>query len=501
MCKKMCRKKERRNGIFGELFEEIINKGPICYINFIKFCKIISIINVSTQRTHNHIINFYHGIQLTHNHNKYRNRNDNYLNKPSKYRSSNFANISNLKNELKRLCYISTTLKGINLGYKTESANSPERVMIVDGTGLAYRCFFALPDLKTSKGTDIGCLMGFMNSLARLHRMFDPKYIGVVFDSPGANDEKRDIWPEYKLNRQVVSYSFRNQLGWIREFCAILGLPVFIEPSTEADDIITSMITFFRESSKKLDQPNETPNDSNKTRNTLDQTINKLAESDIKYPNEVIQKSVRGIFDKYSQELNGNSVQALPYREYPVTSENDIMSNGVYRGYDITVVTADKDLLQILSQNDVNKINVKIVQPHKSYRIVNQHTVKQEYGIEPERFSEYLALVGDTADNIPGIMGIGPKTAPKLIQKYQSFDDILRSEEISKLSSKGGKYRESVRMAHEFHSIVKLKRNLRVLKSMDQLVKSNALTCQLSKFLKMFSLQKASSKWSMFTKP
>ncbi|EAN32820.1 5'-3' exonuclease N-terminal resolvase-like domain protein [Theileria parva strain Muguga] len=446
--------------------------------------------------------NFNYGIQPTHNYNKHRNNKQNKHNKNnkiSKYLSKNVNNVYNWKNGLKGLGYISTTLKGINLGYKTDSVNAPDRVMIVDGTGLAYRCFFALPDLKTSKGTDIGCLMGFMNSLARLHRMFDPKYIGVVFDSPGANDEKRDIWPEYKLNRQVVSYSLRNQLGWIREFCAILGLPVFIEPSTEADDIITSMITFFREYSKS--QPNENADSSVTPKSTLNNS-NLPGTSMNFHRTETMQKAVRGIFDRYSQELKGNSVQALPYRDYPLKAEdNSVENDKVYRGYDITVVTADKDLLQILSENDANKVNVKIVQPHKSYRIVNQHTVKQEYGIDPERFSEYLALVGDTADNIPGIMGIGPKTAPKLIQKYQSFDDILRSEEITKLSSKGGKYRESVRMAHEFHSIVKLKKNLRVLKSMDQLVKSNALTCQLSKFLKMFSLQKASSKWSMFTKP
>ncbi|UKJ90477.2 5'-3' exonuclease [Theileria orientalis] len=392
--------------------------------------------------------------------------------------------IRKIKARIGQFAYVSTTLKGINLGYKITEPNSPENVMIVDGTGLAYRCFFALPDLKTSKGIDIGCLMGFMNSLARLHRMFNPKYMGVVFDSPGANDQKRDIWPEYKLNRQVVSTSFRNQLGWIREFCAILGLPVFIERSTEADDIITSMINFIREVSSE----------------------NSKKLKDYEYLEEInfAKNTIGGIFDRCSGNLKDGSDQSTLISNVVGTSdgaraEGDNMDS-IRLGYDVTVVTADKDLLQILAQNGTSKVTVKIVQPHKSYRIVNQHTVKKEYGIDPERFSEYLALVGDSADNIPGIMGIGPKTAPKLIEKYKTFDDILTSEEINTLTKKGGKYSESVKMAHEFHSIVKLKKNLRVLTSMDQLIKSSPLSCQLAKFLKMFSLQKASSKWSMFTK-
>ncbi|UKK01987.2 5'-3' exonuclease [Theileria orientalis] len=422
------------------------------------------------------------------------------LNRSSNYRKNQTKNIGGvsqkqicklklpsirrIKSGIEQFAYVSTTLKGINLGYKVSEANSPENVMIVDGTGLAYRCFFALPDLKTSKGIDIGCLMGFMNSLARLHRMFNPKYMGVVFDSPGANDQKRDIWPEYKLNRQVVSTSFRNQLGWIREFCAILGLPVFIERSTEADDIITSMINFIREvsseNSKNL-KDDECLKEINFTKNTTG-----------------------GIFDKFSGNLKDWSDQNTLISDVIDSSDSARVDsdnmNSIGLGYDVTVVTADKDLLQILAQNGTSKVTVKIVQPHKSYRIVNQHTVKKEYGIDPERFSEYLALVGDSADNIPGIMGIGPKTAPKLIEKYKTFDDILTSEEINNLTKKGGKYSESVKMAHEFHSIVKLKKNLRVLTSMDQLIKSSPLSCQLAKFLKMFSLQKASSKWSMFTK-
>ncbi|AFZ79453.1 5'-3' exonuclease, putative [Theileria equi strain WA] len=362
---------------------------------------------------------------------------------------------------------------------KNAYIRAPERVLLFDATGLAYRCFFALPELKTHRGTDIACLMGFMNTLSRLHRLYHPKYLGIVFDSPGANNPKREIWPEYKKNRQIISDSFKTQLTWIREFCAILGLPVFIQKFTEADDIITSIIGFLRGENSGEDEEAYRPI---------------VMDGKGIVPGKA---KVRGIFDKFEQELRK---QAPPVKissgNEPAENKKNMLNEN---GYDVTVVTADKDLLQILSNNGTGNVNVKIVQPHKSYRVVTENTVRTEYGIEPERFSEYLALVGDASDNIPGVMGVGPKTAPKLIAKYNTFEEIISSPEIKKLGEKGGKYSESIRMAYDFHNIVRLKRNLHILDSTNELIKEKTLSCQFYSFLRIFSLQKAACKWTNIT--
>ncbi|KAK1443693.1 hypothetical protein BgAZ_205690 [Babesia gibsoni] len=313
-----------------------------------------------------------------------------------------------------------------------------------------------------------------MNSIARLYKTIGPKYCCVVFDSPGANNSKREVWPEYKTNRQVIKTSFKKQLMWIKEFCTIIGLPLFIHRTTEADDIISSMVNFLRGSNIETDQdvsPDEKPQ--------------KMRSIEFKVPDQ----TKGGVFDKVSGRSN------LPLE--PIQHEN---GSGIdHMKFDVYILTADKDLLQILEQNESGNVNVRIVQPHKKFRHVDEEVVRAEYGIPPERFSEYLALVGDSADNIPGVLGIGPKTAPILISKYPSFKDIIKSEEITKIAKKGGKYSLSVEKAYDFHLITKLKSDLPILTSMSQLLKKRTLETQFLEFCKLFSLQKCSQRWQDVT--
>ncbi|KAK1939774.1 putative 5'-3' exonuclease, N-terminal resolvase-like domain [Babesia divergens] len=345
-----------------------------------------------------------------------------------------------------------------------------DRVLLVDGTGLAYRCFFALPTLTTYRGTEIGAIVGFMNSLARLYRTIGPKYVGIAFDSPGANNSKRAVWPEYKTNRQVIKTSFKKQLLWIKEFCAIVGLPVFLKRTTEADDIISSMIAFLRGNHGDVGECTDG-----------DHEVQKMRPIEFRVP----EGASGGVFDRMTA--------ADPPRLEPL---DDKPEDGIQqKKFDVYVLTADKDLLQVLEHNESGNVNVRIVQPHKKFRIVDEDTVLQEYGIPPGRFSEYLALVGDAADNIPGVMGIGPKTAPVLISKYGTFKEIIDSDEISKIAKKGGKHSLSVERAYDFHLITKLRNDVSVLSSIRQLCKRRTLERQFVEFCKLFSLQKCSQRW------
>ncbi|GIX63282.1 5'-3' exonuclease, putative [Babesia caballi] len=347
-----------------------------------------------------------------------------------------------------------------------------DRVLLVDGTGLAYRCFFALPTLTTYRGTEIGAIVGFMNSLARIYKSFGPKYVGIAFDSPGANSSKREVWPEYKANRQAIKTSFKKQLMWIKEFCAIVGLPIFLKRSTEADDIIASMITFLGGGVGSDAAAGS-------------EEVQRLKQLDFRVP----EPTSGGVFDRVYDRVSGAATARLE----PVDSSSD--TGVARRSFEVHVLTADKDLLQVLEHNTAGNLSVRVVQPHKQFRLVDEEMVLQEYGIPPGRFSEYLALVGDAADNIPGVMGVGPKTAPVLISKYGSFQEIIESEEIAKIARRSGKHSKSVERAYDFHLITKLRGDVPVLSSLGQLRKKRTLERQFVAFCRMFSLQKCSLRW------
>jgi len=86
---------------------------------------------------------------------------------------------------------------------------------------------------------------------------------------------------------------------------------------------------------------------------------------------------------------------------------------------DIVIVSSDKDLLQLIGPQ------VSIWDSMKD-EVTDLDRFRQQFGIEPAQFLEILTLAGDTADNIPGVPGIGPKTALKLIQKYGTVDNLIR---------------------------------------------------------------------------
>lgn len=90
--------------------------------------------------------------------------------------------------------------------------------------------------------------------------------------------------------------------------------------------------------------------------------------------------------------------------------------------YEALIVSSDKDLLQLISDETV----VKLLKP-KDYIMMNKATFIQTYGFEPIKMIDLKALMGDTSDNIPGVKGIGEKTAIKLLTQYGSLDGIYEN--------------------------------------------------------------------------
>jgi DNA polymerase-1 len=94
-------------------------------------------------------------------------------------------------------------------------------------------------------------------------------------------------------------------------------------------------------------------------------------------------------------------------------------------GRDVLIVTSDKDMAQLVDDR------VQLLDTMKNRRL-DAAAVEEKFGVPPERIIEYLALVGDTSDNIPGVPLVGPKTAAKWLKEYGSLDKLVaRAAEVS----------------------------------------------------------------------
>ena len=99
-----------------------------------------------------------------------------------------------------------------------------------------------------------------------------------------------------------------------------------------------------------------------------------------------------------------------------------ILDNPKYDNVNIKIVSKDKDLHQLLTDR------VDMFDIHKDLTM-DIPGLKEKVGISPEQVIDYLTLMGDKADNIPGVEGIGPKTASKLLQEYQTIDNLYANIE------------------------------------------------------------------------
>lgn len=123
-------------------------------------------------------------------------------------------------------------------------------------------------------------------------------------------------------------------------------------------------------------------------------------------------------------------------------------------GLEAFAITPDKDYVQLVTKN------IKLVKPGKStdeIEILDEQKVREKYEFEPIQMIDYLALIGDSSDDIPGVAGIGPKTATPLIQKYKSVEGIYEHiEEIEKagLKNKLIEGKENAFLSKELATIV-----------------------------------------------
>ena len=118
-------------------------------------------------------------------------------------------------------------------------------------------------------------------------------------------------------------------------------------------------------------------------------------------------------------------------------------------GYDVYLVTGDKDYYQLVRDNVRFYNNTKGLD---NVKVLGPQEVKEVFGVPPEQVIDVLGLAGDSSDNVPGVPKVGPKTAIKLVEQYGSLESV-----ISHAGEVGGKTGENL---HEFREQALLSKNL-----------------------------------------
>ncbi|MBR2774494.1 MAG: DNA polymerase I [Selenomonadaceae bacterium] len=214
-----------------------------------------------------------------------------------------------------------------------------KKFLIVDGSSIFYRAFYAMPNLTAPSGEPTGALVGFANIILKIMRERSPELGAVAFDA-AKKTFRNKIFPDYKANRPPMPEELAAQLPLIRELVEVLGLKICVAEGYEADDIIGTLAT-----------------------------------------------------------------QACKY-------------------FRVEILTGDRDALQLINQSTQVLLNKNAnVEPYDEKKFI------AEYSFAPALLVDYKSLRGDPSDNIPGVKGIGQKTATSLIKQFGTLENILTARD------------------------------------------------------------------------
>ncbi|MCB9644756.1 MAG: DNA polymerase I [Myxococcales bacterium] len=146
-----------------------------------------------------------------------------------------------------------------------------------------------------------------------------------------------------------------------------------------------------------------------------------------------------------------------------------LAKRGASDGADVMIVSGDKDFAQLVTEK------IKLYDPGKSGKgvtIVAAPDVKEKYGVEPSQIIDYMALVGDSSDNVPGVPKVGPKTAQKLIEDYGSLDQLYAS--LDKVSgSMRDRLTENKDLAYLSKDLVTIRTDIEIKEDVEDLARGD----------------------------
>lgn len=222
-----------------------------------------------------------------------------------------------------------------------------DKFLVIDGSSLIHRAFFALPPLMNKQGMHTGAVYGLCNMLLKLLGEVNPRYMAVAFDK-SRKTFRTEMYAAYKGQRKPTPSELSEQFPLAMKVLSTMGIATLELDNYEADDIIGT---------------------------------------------------------------------------FAVHAPQDV---------EVIIVTGDRDELQLIDKRTKVYYTKRGI---SDIHIFDEAEFAANYeGLVPKQLIELKGLMGDTSDNIPGVPGVGPKTAMKLIKEYTDVETVLAN--IDKVSGK-----------------------------------------------------------------
>lgn len=122
-----------------------------------------------------------------------------------------------------------------------------EKLFLIDASGYLYRSYFAIRQMTNSKGESTNALFGFIRSLLKLIKDFQPTHMAAVFDGPSNARSRSLIYADYKAHRAATPKDLIQQIEWAKQFCKLMGIHTLSLEGIEADDTLGSIAVWAQE--------------------------------------------------------------------------------------------------------------------------------------------------------------------------------------------------------------------------------------------------------------
>jgi len=115
------------------------------------------------------------------------------------------------------------------------------KIYVLDAAGYLYRSYFAIRNITNAKGESTNALFGFIRSVLKLIKDFNPEYLVAVFDGPHNVKAREALYADYKAHRAEMPADLAYQMGWAQQYCDLMGIAKLVIPEVEADDTMGSI--------------------------------------------------------------------------------------------------------------------------------------------------------------------------------------------------------------------------------------------------------------------
>ena len=172
------------------------------------------------------------------------------------------------------------------------------------------------------------------------------------------------------------------------------------------------------------------------------------------------------------------NAMGMPVIEIPKVEADDVIASlatlGSKQGIPIVISSLDKDLMQLVDDPLIKMMNTM------NNQIYDVSGVQEKFGVHPNQIIDYLAIVGDSSDNIPGVPKVGPKTAVKWLKEFKNLKGIIKNAD-SLTGVVGQNFRDSIPDLDRNIELVTLKRDVDIGVSLESLLKAKEDQGELNK--------------------